>query len=518
MRLPRLILFALLVLGFTLLGLPSAEARSKTSKKTSKSSPAKAGVKKESSAKKSSSNKSSAKKSSGKKRSGKSAKASKRKPPTRRLSPRELLASLPPVPLECPQALTPFYQSLRVLQEDPGAPGPGARVVRILHFGDSHVAADLWTGDLRALLQARFGDGGPGYVMPGRPWKYFRHSRARSLSGNGWQRCGLKDDPGTGIVGFSRVSLRPGLPSKKKMEPAGLESECRGVEIQFAAGGDWDRTVTVDGQPLSKEVLLPADAETGALPAADVPAEIPELPPVLPPIPHRCVSSPLGDSGYSLFTESNRDLLPPGSHRIEVEVSGDALLLGMDLRSGEPGVLVDALGLNGSELTDLECWGSGVRADLMRHGNPALIVVSFGTNDMGGKGFDPAVYRETCLRVLRSLRSDAPGAAILVTGPMDRGGKSKKSRGLMQDRSRAITGAMREAALQAGCAFWDGRAAMGGEGSMSRWASAGLAQRDQVHLTDPGYRQFARFLFDALIKAFDGASIPPAPSPEEAGK
>jgi lysophospholipase L1-like esterase len=501
----RLFTLASLTLGIALLGLPGAEARSKTPKKPRKGPTANAGAQTGGSAKKSSGKTGSTRKSSGKK-----AKASRGKAPARRLSPGELLTSLAPAPLERPQALAPFYESLRTLQEDPGASRPEPRVVRVLHFGDSHVAADFWTGDLRSLLQARFGDGGPGYVMPGRPWKYFRHSRARGLSGNGWERCGLRDDPCQGTVGLSRVSLKPSYLSKRRMEPAGLESECRIVELQFAAGLEWDRTVTVDGQPFSKKVLPPTDGGSGALPAADVPAELPEIPLGPPPIAHRCVSSPLGVSGYSLFAESNRDILPPGTHRIEVEVTGDALLLGMDLRSGEPGILVDALGINGSELTDLECWGAGVRADLIRHCGPALIIVSFGTNDMGSKGFDPAVYRETCLRVLRGLRGDAPGAAILVTGPMDRGGKSKKSRALMQDRSMAITGAMRQAALQAGCAFWDARAAMGGEGSMPRWASAGLAQGDQVHLTDPGYRNMARFLYDALMEGFDHtAPLPP---------
>ena len=171
MRVPRLYglaWLAFLTLGLALPGLPGAEAHSKTSKKKHKVSAANSRIIKGGSATRSSGKKGPARKSS-----GKAAKASKRKPPARYLSPGELLASLPPVPLECPQVLAPFYESLRALQEDPGTSRPEPRVVRILHFGDSHVAADFWTGDLRALLQARFGDGGPGYVMPGRPWKYF---------------------------------------------------------------------------------------------------------------------------------------------------------------------------------------------------------------------------------------------------------------------------------------------------------------------------------------------------------
>jgi lysophospholipase L1-like esterase len=175
---------------------------------------------------------------------------------------------------------------------------------------------------------------------------------------------------------------------------------------------------------------------------------------------------------------------------------------------------VDALGINGSEMTDLEAWWPSVRPSLLNHATPALIIVSFGTNDMGAKGFDEAAYRETSMRVLRSLRADAPGAAVLVTAPFDRGGKSRKNRSLMQERSQRATAALRDAARETGCAFWDAREAMGGAGSMPRWASARLAQRDQVHLTEPGYRQMAHYLFDALMKGYDGAPPPPAPSHE----
>ncbi len=43
--------------------------------------------------------------------------------------------------------------------------------VRILQFGASHTAADLWTGHFRKLMQNRFGDGGLGFIMPVRPWR-----------------------------------------------------------------------------------------------------------------------------------------------------------------------------------------------------------------------------------------------------------------------------------------------------------------------------------------------------------
>ena len=74
--------------------------------------------------------------------------------------------ALPPISpylIDDSGALDSFYAQLHQL-ELPPAPGP-AQVVTILHYGDSPTTADLITGDVRALLQARFGDAGHGTLL-----------------------------------------------------------------------------------------------------------------------------------------------------------------------------------------------------------------------------------------------------------------------------------------------------------------------------------------------------------------
>src|SRR5580698_5736055 len=51
------------------------------------------------------------------------------------------------LPVENAAALVPFFELLYRHQRGE-MPGP----VRILHYGDSHTAADEWTGDLRARI------------------------------------------------------------------------------------------------------------------------------------------------------------------------------------------------------------------------------------------------------------------------------------------------------------------------------------------------------------------------------
>src|SRR6476659_7407348 len=61
-------------------------------------------------------------------------------------------------------ALEKFFQALATSQTkqriDP---------VRIMHFGDSHVAADVLTREIRERFQADFGDGGVGFIVPRNP-------------------------------------------------------------------------------------------------------------------------------------------------------------------------------------------------------------------------------------------------------------------------------------------------------------------------------------------------------------
>src|SRR5216684_1321153 len=67
-------------------------------------------------------------------------------------------------------ALDHFYAALRDLHS-----GQSRRTVRIVHFGDSPTTADLITGDARELLQERFGNAGPNFILIAKPWAWYGH-------------------------------------------------------------------------------------------------------------------------------------------------------------------------------------------------------------------------------------------------------------------------------------------------------------------------------------------------------
>ncbi len=392
-----------------------------------------------------------------------------KKPAARKPAARAAIAEI-----EGREALGPFFVRL-------GA--AGSSLTRVLHFGDSHVAADYWTGELRRLLQERFGDGGPGYVMPGKPWLYFRHAQARSFSTGGWETIGLARDGGDGLYGRSGTGLAPtGAEGSAGLE--GVFSSYR-VELLTLSGGAC-LSVAVDGITQFAGLLDPPEG-------GEAPDEA----------CCRLSHAGVGDTPYRWVAIDSAAPMESALHRLEIRdaCGGLTRILGVDLLSGRPGVVVDTLGLNGAELPALGKWQPDLRRTLLRKADPGLVIVSYGTNDMGRGDFDFNDYRSRAVELLRGLREDLPGASILVTGPIDRAAKRKQGAQTITRNAPLVTRALRDAAAGTGCAFWDAQAAMGGSGSIRRWAKEGKAQRDLVHLTGPGYARLAGLLFERLAKA-----------------
>ena len=90
----------------------------------------------------------------------------------------------------------------------------------------------------------------------------------------------------------------------------------------------------------------------------------------------------------------------------------------------------------------------------------------------------------------------------MVVGPLDRVQKDSHGRLRSPRNVLRVKGKQMEVAHAAGCAFWDSQMAMGGRGSMKRWARTGKAIKDYVHLTPAGSRSFAALLDRALHEAF----------------
>src|ERR1043165_599057 len=103
--------------------------------------------------------------------------------------------------IENAAALDRFFKSLSSVKRR-------IEPVRIMHFGDSHTAADILTAQIRNQFQRDFGDGGAGYMVPGNPMKSTPRRGVISGATSGWAVDGLGSRAEeNGIYGLAGMSL-----------------------------------------------------------------------------------------------------------------------------------------------------------------------------------------------------------------------------------------------------------------------------------------------------------------------
>jgi lysophospholipase L1-like esterase len=358
------------------------------------------------------------------------------------------------IPVENASALIPFFEQLYRHQQ-----GELPGLLRVLHYGDSHVAADEWTGDIREHFQAAFGDGGSGYSFAGRPWNTYRRADVKSGSTRGWHSDGLVGRSGDGAYGLGGISMS----AKSPHESLYLIAEAQQFELFFLRQpGGGAVQIYDNGVPVER---LATDGE-------------------------------MGPSYYHYQAE-------PGTHKLEAQTldSAPVRLFGWVAEKAS-GVTYEPLGINGAQAPMLLNWNEEVLRSNIERRNPSLIVLSYGTNEAGYKGWTVEKYRDMFIRLIGRFREAAPTATILVVGPPDRAMRARNKTWVAMDTMDIIVEAEREAAAAQGCAFWDAQAKMGGKGSIREWVLAGMAQNDHVHLTLDGYRTIGDAMYRDLMDQY----------------
>ena len=364
----------------------------------------------------------------------------------------------------------PRRRSLRALHAALRAAAAGEGQARIAVWGASHTAADQWTGHLRRALQQRFGDAGHGYLLPVRWHGGVRHQDVVIEGSAGWTVHRHRELDPVPIVdgGYAGVAASSASPAEWMRLSTCTDNVC---------GRSVDRLdLWLRGGPSAGGVRLRVDGGEERLVEARQPRE-------------------------GVRVETLR--LADGAHTVELRPAGDGetWLYGVAFERSAPGVIVDAVGIPGMRAAIWLHWRADRQVKLIRHRAPHLIVLAYGTNDVGDDAPHPADQLESWRRVLARVKAAAPRAGCLIVGPTDRPLPPGRD-GLRAPRPKtaAIIAVQRRAAAEFGCGHWDAFSAMGGHGAMRRWVSAGLAQRDHVHLTAMGYAVLAERWLAALLE------------------
>jgi len=399
--------------------------------------------------------------------------------------PGEMVAALnaEPVPNR-PPPLAAFFRALDRLEQHDGAP------VYILQLGDSHTAGDYFPGVLRTDFQQRFGDAGRGMMQPGIPFRGIRQSEIHLVQSGRWVYHNSFSHPEEGpygITGFTAESRSAGATiSIEALDSEGFDR----VEVGYLRqpkGGALD--IEVDGKTLRR----------------------------------------IATAGSEHFQRVSL-AAPKGSHVLLLRAADKrpVRILSWSIERHAPGVVVAGFGVSGAAIGLVQRWTPEIVTDEIRHLNPALIILAYGTNEGFLDDFDEGKYRDTAAATLDFIRRAAPNASILLLGPPDgqhlvpaacynrqgsgaeatcvRGSSGGNGCSWVTPRPLATVREIeRREAARVGAAFWDWAAIMGGECAMHQWGllDPPLGRADHVHLSAAGYAKSADELFQELMQAYD---------------
>ncbi len=354
----------------------------------------------------------------------------------------------------------------------------GSKPVRIMHYGDSQIEADHVTGYLRERLQQSFGGNGPG-LLAVKP--VTQKLSWRVNPSDEWSRYTLFGKVDTTIMHkrygpmIAMFRYAPhwvdSLPNDSILYSA--EFEVKNSFQGYAASNHWDNAYLYYGN-LHQPVHIVVKDEEGEVLKEDSLAKTQSL------------------TAYDLGEFKK-------AFHVEMQGYDSPDVYAVSLESNQ-GIIVDNIPLRGSAGTVFTQMEYSMMLRWFNTLNANLLVLQFGVNVVSDEVEDFGYYERWMLQQLKTIAQMRPDLAVVVVGISD---MSKKD-GIDYVSYEAVSkirDAQKNAALEAGFAFWDMYEAMGGENSMPSWvwADPPLANTDYTHFNVQGAKIISNMLYNALM-------------------
>ncbi len=338
--------------------------------------------------------------------------------------------------------------------------------VNIVHFGDSHIQADYFSGEMRSHFndELLLGNGGRGYLFPCSMANASNpHNIKVSYKGiwNGCRNVELHKSCSWGLSGMTSTTTNTEatFTVDPNLSQQSHKYEITRVKVYYQVSNKNSYYVKL---LLNNGVLYPVRLDV---------------------------------DGYAEF------ILPTPEKNITIGLEkrfdhqNFFTLEGISFENDNKGVQYNAVGVNSATVPSflkMPKFESHLRSLA-----PDLVIISLGTNDAYTPYFNPNQYKMNLARLIQKIKNAAPNTSILLTTPNDCAlyGKFNKAN---QEATRVIL----ELASESNCAVWDLFTIMGGLGSINQWLGAGLSASDRIHLSGKGYRLQGDLLYDALVTAY----------------
>lgn len=328
-------------------------------------------------------------------------------------------------------------------------------MARIAVVGDSYIEGDIFTQDLRQLLQTEYGGQGVGYVSMHSDFPGFR--RSVKQGGSGWKTFLANKKPDARFLDLAEQYSIPQGEAKSTYEGTNA----------FPSVKEWSRSRFLFIAPQNSIISVKTSGgewEERNITASDS---------------VQCIEIERATSEFALRTSAQS-------------------LVGLGVwLDGDRGISLDCMSSRGFSGITLTKINPSLCREMAQTIDYNLIILEFGINAMSASQKDYSIYSGRMVEVINHVRKCYPRADILVMGVGDRG---EKRGGVVKSMATApaMISAQRDAARRAHCLFWDTREAMGGEDAVVEWANAGLINKDYIHMTHKGGARLAGALFQAL--------------------
>lgn len=354
------------------------------------------------------------------------------------------------------RGMTPFY---RALDEIPMK----KRLVRIAVFGDSFIEADIFTADLREMLQKRFGGCGVGFVTITSMTSGYRPTVRHSFGG--WSSHAVTDSvyfdrKKQGLSGHYFVPNNNAyVELRGQNKYASLLDTCQQASIFFYNKGAVDLSVRINRGETENRQFEP----DGHLQAMQVEGRI-------------------------------------GSVRWTVNQADSTLFYGMAM-DGTQGIIVDNFSLRGSSGLSLRTIPASIIKEFNEQRPYDLVILQYGLNVATQRDYNYDNYQKGLLTAIEHLKECFPQAGFLLLSVGDRDYKTDTGELRTMPGVKNLIRYQQNIAAESGIAFWNMFEAMGGEGSMAKLVHAkpSMANYDYTHINFRGGKHLAGLLYETLL-------------------
>lgn len=336
------------------------------------------------------------------------------------------------------------------------------RPVRIAYFGDSFIEADIFTADLREMLQNEFGGCGVGYVPVTSSISGYRPTVRHSFGG--WSSHSSNDSIGfdralqdiSGHYFFPREGAYVQLKGQSKY--ASRLDTCEVSTFYFLNKGFAAIRSKVNG---AGEGELHEETGNGDMQALAVEGRI-------------------------------------GQVRWSIEQSDSAIYYGVAM-DGKRGISLDNFSVRGSSGLHLRSIPLRTLLAFRRLRTYDLIVIQYGLNVATERGVKYDGYKKGMLTVIEHLKAAFPEAGILLVSVGDREYKNENGDLRTMPGVKNLIRYQQSIAADSHIAFWNMYDAMGGQGSIVDMIDRKMANLDYTHINFKGGKHLASILFETLM-------------------